>query len=543
MSTARRSDPVLRLALAAVVVAVAVIAVTSLWRGGEAPVAVQLPGPDDARQAPAPTPTAESLRIEEPTESIARSVAPAEIDALAGEIPDTTRGTAPCRVLDDRGDPVTEFLVRARPTDRTRSSSSRQVVSETGRVTLDLLRGQWNVEVSGSYGERSGRIMVDVPSEEVTVFQLDRPATLSGHLVDRNGAPWQRQVRARIVRHRLQDTTIGAMPEQDGSFKLQVASGQIRLRADDHMSPVLELELEPGEHRYGLVLRELPAAWVVATLADEVTPRNGRSVTLRDDSGHQREKTDAEGVVRFQVVPGTVHLTASRRLIPYSESAERFEVAAGETRHVTLGAVSSRRIVIHGDVSRRGEPVPGARVMCMKFLPSPDTAGLYGSNLTEHCDTDELGAYEISVGSPGEFEFIIRLGNTASGDTTGNLGHRFVEVPEVARHRVDFELGTSSLSGVIVTRTGAPVDFGGAWLVPDPPPDSEPRRWVQADMQEGTFRIDHVDAGTYSLIYTDVSPAALAGPTPIETTEREGRIDGILVTEAEHVTGLVLRLR
>jgi hypothetical protein len=184
--------------------------------------------------------------------------------------------------------------------------------------------------------------------------------------------------------------------------------------------------------------------------------------TMRRAGERRSAVSDAAG--RFQVehlAPGSYQVMAVPDIAQLSRGGEpdpaqivaqlkmtTAEIREGETTHVVLGAPPKAPVRLHGRVTAGGEPLSGGFVMAF----ADGTSMLSSMKMAR---TDERGAYELRLDSPGAYTLI------ASREMGGDDGSEFHEtIPEQAEHRLDLALPLGSLGGTVRGPDGAPV--GGA---------------------------------------------------------------------------------
>jgi len=258
-------------------------------------------------------------------------------------------GSLAGQVLDDLGQPITTFEVRARretSVNGWRRATIQKAVEEApdGRFLLDnVLDGTWHL-VAESQGVGSLPLDVRMPDAGFVTLTIPRPASLSGRVVDELGNPVggsEVSVGARGDREPFTKTG------PDGAFQLEgLPAGRVRIdaTAPGFADSIQFVSLEPGRNLDGVSCR----LSVGGTLTGELDSDGfkGQSAYLRiveldwfrtatiDDSGRFRAEHVPAGDCEVFCQPvrqkpdGTVYMRAKLRA-----SAT---VREGESVHVVL---------------------------------------------------------------------------------------------------------------------------------------------------------------------------------------------------------------
>jgi hypothetical protein len=394
----------------------------------------------------------------------------AEVE-LRLEPPGSLRG----RALDDTGAPLAAF--RAQLTRRGKvgggGAGVRALRSDDGSFEIGGLEpGTWYVRLEADGHGPSEQEEARVPGETLLEFTLPRCATVRGRATDAYGSPiaaaeissaygGAEEERPPPQRQRK------AVADEHGAFELEdLPPGSLTLRASaDGFAPgaAEPLDLAPGEVREGVRV----VLGRGGTLTGEIytqagVPDVGRKIqvgTMRRAGERRSAVSDAAG--RFQVehlAPGSYQVMAVPDIAQLSRGGEpdpaqivaqlkmtTAEIREGETTHVVLGAPPKAPVRLHGRVTAGGEPLAGGFVMAF----ADGTSMLSSMKMAR---TDERGAYELRLDSPGAYTLI------ASREMGGDDGSEFHEtIPEQAEHRLDLALPLGSLAGNVRGPDGAPV--------------------------------------------------------------------------------------
>ncbi|HVS08391.1 MAG TPA: carboxypeptidase regulatory-like domain-containing protein [Planctomycetota bacterium] len=402
-----------------------------------------------------------------------RGDVPAGADVeLRLEAPGSIRG----RALDDTGAPVTALraqLMRGPSEGNAGGAEHREVASEDGSFEIGGLEpGTWYVRLEADGHGPSEEKQARVPGEPLLEFTLPRCATVRGRATDAYGSP----IAAAEVSSAYGGTgeerpppqrQHKAVTDEHGAFELEdLPPGSLTLRASaDGFGPgaAEPLELAPGEVREGVRV----VLGRGGTLTGEIytqagLPDVGRKIqvgTMRRAGGRRSAVSDAAG--RFQVehlAPGSYQVMAVPDIAQLSRGGEpdpaqivaqlkmtTAEIREGETTHVVLGAPPKAPVRLHGRVTAGGEPLSGGFVMAF----ADGTSMLSSMKMAR---TDERGAYELRLDSPGAYTLI------ASRVMGGDDGSEFHEtIPEQPEHRLDLALPLGSLAGTVRGSDGAPL--------------------------------------------------------------------------------------
>jgi large repetitive protein len=391
------------------------------------------------------------------------------------------------RVVDADGSPVDDAQVsvedESQPRGPGRYSGGRADEGDGRFVLRDVAAGTYSLEVrAASRGEASmtGVRVAAARTTSVGTITLGRGVVVQGVVVDSegNGIPG-----ATVGAERDANRRTGQLRTQTGS------TGAFELRG----VPIGAVYVSASHPAYA------PAREVAATVDPEKEPvpvrivlvrggriegralyRDGRPFVggrvscypLDSRGGGMRWETaaiDAGGsfvldhvpagrtmVTLMAFTPSSPMVMGSSTNILTSVASREVEVREGETTPVDL---SLRDVVVAGRVTRAGQLEPGVLVSVMSGqgssvmtwvgasaarLASPGPQPLAGT-------TRDDGSYELLVFTPGP-AFV-----QMTGGGQGFPG-REVEIPDVDRFELDLEIGSVTVSGIVVDGAdGAPV--------------------------------------------------------------------------------------
>jgi protocatechuate 3,4-dioxygenase beta subunit len=391
------------------------------------------------------------------------------------------------RVVDADGAPVEEALVSAEDAGGASGPggfvSGRADEGDGGFVLRDVAAGSYSLEVrAGSRGEASmtGVRVAAGRATNVGTIALSRGGVVQGVVVDAegNGIPGAVVRAERDARRRT-----GQLHTQSGSnggFELRgVPIGPVYLSAAHpayaagrDVAVTVQSDPEPVPVRLVLVRG--------GRLEGRAQHRDGRPFaggrishySLEAAGGGMGWETAAIGVdgsfALDHVTPGRIVVSlmaftpaslgvvGSSANILESVASREVEVREGETTSVDLWL---RDVLVAGSVTRGGQPAPGVLVNVVGGAGS-STMTWVGPRAARAvapgppplaATTREDGSYELLVFTPG------RAYVEMQSDGQRHPG-REVEIPDVDRFQLDLELGSATVSGMVVGREdGSPV--------------------------------------------------------------------------------------
>jgi protocatechuate 3,4-dioxygenase beta subunit len=386
-------------------------------------------------------------------------------------------GSIEGQVVDEADRPVESFRVSA--TGRSSDHEGRlEANAGDGRFRLDdLAPDSYVVEVSAperAPGLASNVAVVAGRSRDLGKIRLGAGLTLRGTVVDSAGAG-----QAGAMVQAVESTgdpqswnAPGGPSGVGGSFEIKgLAAGTYDVVAshpDFVTGRAQGLDLAAG--------RPAPEVRVVLTRGGSVegrahhrgTPIAGATVQVTG-AGQQPfdwlrrvvATTGGDGTFRAERVPAgpvKVQLIQDKTRLLEVDA----QVAEGEATAVELAL---RDVLVHGRVTRGGEPAPG---LSMRLLApdamgrAPDTPG--GAPTYLSAITDGEGNYRLLVPRPGSYTGVF-------GNLDSPLGERRpLEIADAEDVSLDIDLSAAALSGRVVDKaTGRGLPDARLWASPSPP--------------------------------------------------------------------------
>jgi hypothetical protein len=181
----------------------------------------------------------------------------------------------------------------------------------------------------------------------------------------------------------------------------------------------------------------------------------------------------------------------------FATQSREVEIVEGETAYVEF---HSRRILLQGQVRRRGSPVPGAAIALspassgMGFSVSSGSRGGPPSAGPRYLSAvaGEDGYYELLVDEPGEY----RVSPSANGV---GFPSRTIAIPDVESLSLDLDFGGAALSGRVVDKeTEAPV-AGALVMVRSEDPSKRAQGTGLQVGPDGSFELE-LEPGEFTLV-------------------------------------------
>ena len=421
------------------------------------------------------------------------------------------------RVVDDLGEPLTEFRVLAR-TDTGgmlgglgAESSDDGFEDDEGRFELgDLREGEWFVEASAPGYGRPEPVLLSVPQVEgeELVLVLMRGSSVSGTVLDPDGAP----VAWAEVGPKFELSDLGSMGAQgleapkatcdeDGQFTLTgLTPGKLNLVAHSGEfadSEAVSVEVGPAETLTDVVLSLRIGGRILGLIVGEDgKPAAGRTIIAQvpTDPGNQRfANSDVNGEFVIEgLAPGTYQVMSfggdDDDDQPAEVDSENFadffadmkltmaEVKDGEDTEVTLGAVTGDPVAITGRVEAGGKPVAGVLV---SFFDD-------GNKMLEgmkFATTKSDGAFTIKLNHPGRY--LVNVQKVSGTGMQQNVEFSRT-IPEAESHELTLELPMAGISGTVYN------------------PDRKPAAGARISLSvDGPIRNGSFTGGNYAEIQTD----------------------------------------
>ena len=432
-------------------------------------------------------------------------------------------------VLDDVGEPVTEYEVRAaREGYSSRSGAGdglrKSITTEDGRFSVaGLSAGTWTVSIraSGYTSPEDQTRTVTVPQAGPEPrFILERRGSVRGIVVGPGGAPISGATVARTQNRggfgggwgrRQEGVTTG----DDGSFELadlRPGAQSLEASSDDWAkSEPVSVEVIAGETAEGLVLELRRGGTISGIVRDaEGNPWSGRRVTYAQGGGpmamfggSDTATTDASGSFTFErVPPGQWTVNASpgeREMFKTFEGArdesaffelmaqnlsQQVDVEDGGQVFVELGAEPREPVIVMGEVTRGGTAVSGGNVTFAR------EGGDLFANL-KRADI-EAGAYRIELDRPGAYLVSVERGSRRNGF--------LIDVPASGEQRVNLELPEGGIAGRVTDSDGRPA--AGIRVTAEPSTSFSFNRFDPRSAStdaDGRYELGDLDPGTYAL--------------------------------------------
>lgn len=458
--------------------------------------------------------------------AIAQDVAPERSDALELRLAATL--TLAGLVLDDAGEPVTEFEVRAaREGYSSRSGAGdglrKAVSAEDGRFNVaGLSAGTWTVSVRASgytSPEDQTRTVVVPQTGPEPRFVLERRGRVRGIVIGPGGAPI---AGATVARNQDRGgfggwgrRERGVTSGEDGSFELEdlrPGTQSFVASSDDWAkSEPVSVDVIAGETAEGLVLELRRGGKISGIVRDaEGNPWSGRRVTYAQGGGpmamfggSDTATTDASGSFTFErVPPGQWTVNASpgeREMFKTFEGArdesaffelmaqnlsQQVDVEDGGQVFVELGAEPREPVVVLGEVTRGGTAVSGGNV----------TFAREGGDLFANLKRADIqaGTYRIELDRPGAYLVSVERGSSRNGF--------LIDVPASGEQRVDLELPEGGIAGRVTNSDGRPA--AGIRVTAEPSVSFSFNRFDPRSAStdaDGRYELGDLDPGTYAL--------------------------------------------
>lgn len=462
------------------------------------------------------------------------------------------RGT----VVDDQGKPLDRFRVTARVGSNKWFGGGEGAVSTSVRKSEDgtfelegLKEGSYTVTATSKGYADSSEAKVDIPwNGELVEIVLPREASVSGVVVDLQGKPLEGAL-VRTSQNDFMRSNKKNRTDEKGVFELKnVSPGEVRLRAeapDFAGSEWMEFTIAPAEVREGIVLEVRSPSKLTGELhrSQEKLAKVEINLNPLGGGGWEETRTDEEGRFEFEGLdPGEYEVSFTPEMDDVSREdddwwamqqarrqTERITLGEGDTGHVVLGSPPDNPIQVTGLVTAGGQPVANKTITI-------NQRKIEGDNRAS-TRTDETGAFSVVLDGPGTYRFNF-------GRDWGKSLYFDREVPNQEAVRLEFELPTASLSGVITSSDGTPYADSRVYLslddnAEDDGADVSGNRIAETD-ENGAFEFKDLPDGTYTL---------RAGGVEYWEYDRVGEADarllhtGIEIKAEKEIAPLEIRLR
>ena len=366
------------------------------------------------------------------------------------------------RVVDDAGEPVTEFKINATPlaggSSQGRESFKQTFTSDDGVFDFERLPdGHWQLVASASHHGSSEPLAIELPDQAGAewILVIPRLASVSGRVTNAEGIP----LVGGLVRDGVGFRTTSTKIAEDGSYHFTgLPAGNHALSAQGSESawgPARSIGLLPGQELTGIDLVVASPASIHGTLHASMSEREGRQIRIAsfDYTFSGNTTTDAEGRFQFEGLAADeyrIYLDFSSRGGLNREWAEKYAARSellvtlteGETRDLILGGPAEGTIKVQGQLTLSGAPLENQLVYVYpgeEGLDFPVTVGYAG----------EQGRFEMHLPEPGDYAF-------SSAPSSDHPFGRRVSVPDRSTFHYDITLGQGRISGTLMGSEGKP---------------------------------------------------------------------------------------
>jgi len=469
------------------------------------------------------------------------------------------------RVVDSKGEPLKQFLVRAEPVDKDRKDwePARGAVSgrfsdDNGKFTLEgLHEGEWMIRAEAKNAPACAPQQIRVPGQESALtLVLASAATVAGVVLDPKGQP-VRSARVRAEPERREASRLvfnenkrfSSSTDAEGKFEIDgIPPGPVTLKATSDEWAAADpqaLDLAPGARQEALRLVLHAPGRITGLVLDPNGHTDGnRPVSLNGDGDWQQTTSDANGRFAFEkLAPGNYQLSTQakqeefaaagsdqikiNRVWQQQQRSLQVKVSEGATSEVTLGGLPKDAIHLVGHVTCGGRPVPDA------FLQTWKHGQAEGDEPQQfHASANDDGSFDLVLGGAGDYSVNVR----AEGASSSTSLSFQVKVGSEAQQTHDFELPGARISGRVVDRQGKPQAQVWLQLGPDSKVRGESARNVSGNVstdEEGRFLFEHVSPGTYEIVCGGGDMGWRSGPRTGRTTR-----SGLLVEAGKSLEGV-----
>lgn len=427
------------------------------------------------------------------------------------------------RVVDERGEPRTEFSVRIvnprdDPQPYDRLGDLRWFRASDGCFVFDtLLAGQWDVDASvrGAHSA-SERVTLPQSSAPITLV-VPRSVVVQGRVLDSAGNP----ARGATVdldsfdppdaRGRRDVIDRSTSTNDDGRFQFDDLTPQaFELQAstrDSAPSALMRVEAAAGDSQDVTLRLRAPSRIEGRALRPDGEPDAGARFDavpdFASDSGARSMNVRADSQGRFVIAPlaaGRWHVTRvlstdERALVDTHKLDEsqlgasaEVVLAEGETAHVVLGGPPRSPTRVSG-VVRAAHPGDA------EISADPQWPKAKARRHSTRCDAS--GRFELTLDEPGHYRF----GATLS---TGTGKGRAVDVPADGLTQLEFEFGGAAVRGRVLAPDGRAIANVTVLLLsnPDNVSAGPATGGNERSDNDGRFAFESLDAGSYLLTAT-----------------------------------------
>ncbi len=440
-------------------------------------------------------------------------------------------------VVDDRGVPVSDFMVEAHVIEGggTNFSVESASTSQEGAFDLDgLFDGIWSIQAEADGHAASTLQFVSMPSTSGgLVLRCPRSASIEGHVTASSGEPIQG---ARVEVLSAEGKSVDTKSDASGAFAMSdLAIGPVTVKAtlDGHApSTVLHLDLAAGDQRENIALALRTGATLTGEMHASIANPGSRNVIATRVESFESVKIDVDADGKFErsgIRPGRYFVARDWMggddwVLNYSSRLEvEVELTEGGTTHVVLGKDQPGVVQVVGTVRENGKCASGYTVYVFGTVRGERQMPISISR------TNELGIFEVTVTSAGDYRFSI--GEQQVAQTVFQR-----HVAEGSRVELSFDMPTGIVKGRVLQAGGAPSAKHSISLTLQDAP-SETRefgelRLVQTD-SSGDFEATNLAPGRYRLRATG-SGSSFGKPGHAHEVQRD-----IIVLDGETTEVLV----
>lgn len=424
-------------------------------------------------------------------------------------------------VRDAAGEPVTSFTLTVE--SGTSGRRDRSFARKDGRFALsDLEPGTWELVARGKGFAPSDPLAFQFPDAiaEPLEIVLSPGASVAGTVVGPDGRPIAGAAVGRAAAEGELPWTGGTSTERTtsdgaGRFELsELPAGPFALEAKAKgFAPSVELALDlvAGDAVPDVVL----TLRVGGDLAGRVFEKSGgpaahRMVSLMRAGFAEPQATtcDADGGFAFHgLEAGTWQVMALPADMDGDDQEDflsnmlmtKVEIVEGETAWVELGNAPVDPVHVTGTVTAAGEPVEAT----ISFVP--ESENVLGELSLARSEAD--GRFSVQLKKPGPYLVSVQGG--------GGEARFTLVVPAAEEHTIDLVLPVGRIEGRVLGPDGSPARGVGLTVRPEGPSDLLSPFGSGSNAttdDEGRYRFERLEAGTYAIAVGSASFGREAGP-------------------------------
>lgn len=353
------------------------------------------------------------------------------------------------RVLDDEGAAIKRFAVSASPLGRASEVVRVRVTDGDGSYELTgLEQGDWEVSAAAAGYAKEPSVIISIPRGDTPVdLVLPRLCSLGGLVVDRAGTPVE-GARVSVGGRR-------GVSDAEGTFEIdELFPGEqlVEVDAEGFGQPRgPTIHLAAGEQKTDASIVLPRGARILGSIHPEHRKGTESAAYLRQPRTFAggSAKIDAEGRFEFAGLDSGTYLVRlggegdGDFVDEFARGLEvQVEVAEDADVEVVLGDPDAYPVIVHGQVTRGGEPAVG--MLMYVYRVQEDT------HMPRHIGrTDAEGRYEARLRQVGEHSFCVGEGQMRQARFT-------VTVTGETRQEENFELPDLVLRGRARLWNGAP---------------------------------------------------------------------------------------